>query len=139
MIMKTKFPKIEEFKTGFHKRNWWIVNAENKTLGRLSSEISHILRGKHKPFYSNHVDIGDFVIVTNASKINLSGNKEKKKIYYRHTGYPGGLKSYRLEEMREKKPEMIILKAVKGMMPKNSLNRHIIAVSYTHLTLPTKA
>ena len=100
-----------------------VVDGEGKTLGRIATEISRVLRGKHKPIYTPHVDTGDFVVVVNAEKVHLTGKKIKDKIYYRHTGYPGGLKSARAEELLAKKPTDLVYKAVKGMMPKNALNR----------------
>ena len=104
-------------------RSWFIVDAENRTLGRLASAIAHRLRGKHKPEYTPHVDTGDFIIVVNAAKVRVTGNKEAGKIYYRHSGYPGGIKSTSLGKMRQTHPERILEKAVKGMMPRNSLGR----------------
>ena len=124
--MKTSFPRKEDFIDGTRPRNWWVVDAEGQILGRLATRIAHLLRGKHKPCYSGHVDTGDFVIVLNAGKVVVTGEKEHMKMYYRHTGYPGGIKSLRFEEMREKKPEMLVRKAVKGMMAKNALNRHAL-------------
>jgi|SRR5690554_3846359 large subunit ribosomal protein L13 len=105
------------------ERKWLVVDAEGKTLGRLASEVAAILRGKHKPIYTPHVDTGDHVIVINAEKIELSGNKLQDKIYYRHTGYAGGLKQRTAGEMIEKFPTRTIELAVKGMLPKNSLGR----------------
>ena len=104
-------------------RSWFIVDAENRTLGRLASAIAHRLRGKHKPEYTPHVDTGDFIIVVNAAKVRVTGNKESGKIYYRHSGYPGGIKSTSLGKMRQTHPERILEKAVKGMLPRNSLGR----------------
>ena len=105
------------------KRDWFVVDAEGKTLGRLASEIALRLRGKHKPEYTPHVDTGDYIIVVNAEKIKVTGNKEKDKIYYRHTGYIGNLKSVSLGKLRQTFPDRIITTAVKGMLPKNSLGR----------------
>ena len=105
------------------QRSWFVVDAENRTLGRLASAIAHRLRGKHKPEYTPHVDTGDFIIVVNAAKVRVTGNKEAGKIYYRHSGYPGGIKSTSLGKMRQTHPERILEKAVKGMMPRNSLGR----------------
>lgn len=124
--MKTKFVRKEEFLDGSRQRNWWVVDAEGQTLGRLATRISRVLRGKHKPIYAGHVDTGDFVIVLNAGKIRVTGNKERTKMYHHHTGYPSGLKSARFEELREKRPEKLIHNAVKGMMAKNALNRHAL-------------
>lgn len=105
------------------ERDWFIVDAENKTLGRLSTEIARRLRGKHKPEYTPHVDTGDYIVVINAEKVYVSGNKRTDKIYHHHTGYPGGLKSISFEKLIEKAPERVIETAVKGMLPKNSLGR----------------
>ena len=121
--MKTKFAKKEDFYNGTCRRDWWIVDAEGKTLGRVATRIAHALRGKHKAIFSPHVDTGDFVIVVNAEKIHVSGNKDEDKMYYRHTGYPGGIKSTKFDELQKKHPERILEGAVKGMMPKNALNR----------------
>ncbi len=105
------------------QRDWYIVDAENKTLGRLSTEIARRLRGKHKPEYTPHVDTGDYIIVINAEKVRVSGNKRTDKIYHHHTGYPGGLKSISFEKLIERAPERVIETAVKGMLPKNPLGR----------------
>ena len=105
------------------KRDWYVVDAEGKTLGRLSSEIAKRLRGKHKPVYTPHVDTGDYIIVINAEKIHVTGNKEKDKVYYHHTGYVGNLKSVNLNKLRRTFHDRIISTAVKGMLPKNPLGR----------------
>ncbi len=105
------------------KREWFVIDAEGKTLGRMATEIARRLRGKHKPEYTPHVDTGDYIIVVNAEKVHVSGNKEKDKIYYRHTGYVGHLKQTSLGDMRKRHPERIIENAVKGMLPKNPLGR----------------
>lgn len=105
------------------KRDWFVVDANGKTLGRLASEIAKRLRGKHKPEYTPHVDTGDYIVVVNAEKIHVTGNKMEDKTYYRHTGYIGNLKSASLREMIEKRPEQVIELAVKGMLPKNPLGR----------------
>lgn len=105
------------------KRDWFVIDAENKVLGRLATEVARRLRGKHKPEYTPHVDTGDYIVIINADKIAVTGNKEQNKMYHHHTGYPGGLKSLTLEKLREKAPERIIEKAVKGMLPKNPLGR----------------
>ena len=105
------------------KRDWYLVDATNKTLGRLAGEIAHRLRGKHKPEYTPHVDTGDYIIVINAEKIRVTGRKAEQKVYHRHTGYPGGLKTTTYEEMKDNHPEQILEKAVKGMLPKNPLGR----------------
>ncbi len=107
-------------------RKWYLVNAEGKVLGRLSSEVAKILKGKNKPIYTPHVDTGDFVIVVNAGKVTLTGKKLKDKIYYHHTGYPGGIKELNAEKLLAKKPAEMIRIAVKGMLPKNSLGRQMI-------------
>lgn len=105
------------------KQDWYIVDADGKTLGRLASQIAYVLRGKQKPNYVPHLECGDYVVVTNAKKIHLTGNgkKEENKTYYRHTGYVGGIKSSTVRELREKTPQLIIEKAVKGMLPKTKL------------------
>ncbi len=105
------------------ERVWWVVDAENQTLGRLATEIARRLRGKHKPEYTPHVDTGDYIIVINADKVRVTGNKETDKVYWRHSGYPGGIKSTNVATMRETHPERIIEKAVKGMLPRNPLGR----------------
>jgi large subunit ribosomal protein L13 len=102
---------------------WFVVDAEGKTLGRLASEIAHRLRGKHKPEYTPHVDTGDYIVVVNAEKVAVTGNKAKAKVYSHHTGYPGGLKSITFEKLIDKAPERVIQNAVKGMLPKNPLGR----------------
>ena len=103
--------------------DWYVVDAAEKTLGRLASEIAHRLRGKHKPEYTPHVDTGDYIVVVNAEKIRVTGNKATGKIYHHHTGYPGGLKSISFEKLIDKAPERVIKGAVKGMLPKNPLGR----------------
>ena len=105
------------------KRDWYVVDAEGKTLGRLASEIASRLRGKHKPVYTPHVDTGDYIVVVNAEKVRVSGKKETDKVYYRHSGFIGGIKSITFDKLIAKKPEMIIETAVKGMLPKNPLGR----------------
>jgi len=107
------------------ERKWYVVDAEGQTLGRLASEVAKLLRGKHKPTYTPHVDTGDYVIVVNAEKIQLSGNKLRDKMYYRHSGYPGGLKARNAEVMLERSPEKVLEIAIKGMLPKNSLGRQM--------------
>jgi len=107
------------------QRAWYVVDLEDKVLGRAATEIARVLRGKHKPIYTPSVDTGDFVIVVNADKVKLTGNKLDAKMYYRHSGYPGGIRSASASELLEKKPEMLIQAAVKGMLPKNSLGRKI--------------
>jgi len=105
------------------KRDWFVVDASGKTLGRIATEIASRLRGKHKPEYTPHVDTGDYIIVINAEKVTVTGNKAQDKIYYHHTGFPGGIKDINFEKLQAKKPEMIIEKAVKGMLPKGPLGR----------------
>jgi large subunit ribosomal protein L13 len=105
------------------ERVWYVVDAENQTLGRLATEIARRLRGKHKPEYTPHVDTGDYVIVVNADKVRVTGKKATDKMYYRHSGYPGGIKSINFTDLQQKHPERVIEKAVKGMMPGNSLGR----------------
>ena len=105
------------------KRDWFVIDAEDKVLGRLATEIARRLRGKHKAEYTPHVDTGDYIVVINADKVAVTGNKVKNKMYHHHTGYPGGLKSVNFEKLQATKPEMIIEKAVKGMLPKNPLGR----------------
>ena len=108
------------------ERKWYVVDATGHTLGRLTSEIAKILRGKHKPIYTPHIDTGDYVIVVNADKIKVSGKKLDQKIYYRHSDYVGGMKETTLKEMLAKKPEDVIKLAVKGMLPKGPLGRQMI-------------
>jgi len=105
------------------KRDWYVVDADGKTLGRLATEIARRLRGKHKPVYTPHVDTGDYIVVINAEKVAVTGNKTSDKMYYHHTGFPGGIKEISFEKLIAKKPEMVIEKAVKGMLPKNPLGR----------------
>ncbi len=105
------------------KRDWYVVDADGKTLGRLSTEIARRLRGKHKAEYTPHVDTGDYIIVINAEKVRVTGNKEQDKIYYKHTGFIGNMKSVALGKLRQTYPERIIETAVKGMLPKNPLGR----------------
>jgi len=119
--MKTYQAKKEEI-----DRKWYLVNAEGKVLGRLSTELAKILKGKNKPIYTPHVDTGDFVVVVNAGKVTLTGKKLKDKIYYHHTGYPGGIKQVNAEKLLAKKPTEMIRMAVRGMLPKNSLGRQML-------------
>lgn len=107
------------------KRDWFVVDAENMVLGRLASEVARRLRGKHKAEYTPHVDTGDYIIIINAEKIRVTGRKETDKIYYRHSGYPGGIKATVLNKMRQTYPERIIESAVKGMLPKGPLGREM--------------
>ena len=109
------------------KRQWYMVNAEDQVLGRLASQIATRLKGKHKAEYTPHVDTGDYIVVINAEKIRVTGNKESDKVYHWHTGHPGGIKSRDLQTMREKSPATILESAVKGMMPKNKLGRAMMS------------
>lgn len=118
--MKTYMPKASDI-----KRDWYLVDAEGQVLGRLATEIASILRGKNKPEYTPHMDMGDFVVVVNADKIVVTGKKEQQKLYRRHTGYPGGLREVPFERMMEKHPERILEKAIRGMLPKNTLGRQM--------------
>ena len=108
------------------ERKWYVVDAEGKTLGRLASEVANVLRGKNKPTYTPHIDTGDYVIVVNAEKIQVTGKKLDQKIYYHHSDYVGGMKEATLREMMQKKPEFVITHAVKGMLPKGSLGRQML-------------
>ena len=116
--MKTQSAKPESV-----TRDWFVVDAADKTLGRLSTEIARRLRGKHKPEYTPHVDTGDYIVVINAEKVRVSGKKSTQKHYYRHTGYPGGLRSMNFEEMIQRHPERVIEYSVKGMLPRGPLGR----------------
>jgi large subunit ribosomal protein L13 len=109
------------------ERQWVIVDAQDQVLGRLATRVATILRGKNKPIFTNHVDTGDFVVIVNAEKIRLTGNKLDDKTYYSHSGYPGGIKGMTAREMLEKKPEQVIKIAVKGMLPKNRLGSKLIS------------
>ena len=117
----TKVVKPEEV-----KRDWIVIDAEGKTFGRIITEIATLLRGKHKPYYTPHVDCGDYVVVINASKVNVSGNKLQNKMYHRHTGYFGGVKSEKLEELLNKNPEKLFKLATRGMLPKTKLGRKML-------------
>ncbi|MBD41482.1 MAG: 50S ribosomal protein L13 [Flavobacteriaceae bacterium] len=121
-IFKTKSLKKEEA-----KKDWFLVDATNETLGRLSSKVAKILRGKHKPSFTPHVDCGDYVVVINAEKIKLTGNKFEKKEYISHTGYPGGQRIKTAKQIFEKNPTILIEKAIKGMLPKNKLGSTIFS------------
>ena len=112
-------------------KNWWVADAEGKILGRFASKISQILRGKHKPYFTPHMDMGDFVVIINAEKINVTGKKETNKTYFSHTGYPGGGKEKSLASVRKSNPERILMNAVKGMLPHNKLGRSML----THLKI----
>ncbi|MBG0827761.1 50S ribosomal protein L13 [Planomonospora sp. ID67723] len=119
--MRTYTPKPAEV-----ERQWYVIDATDIVLGRLASHVATLLRGKHKPIFANHVDTGDFVIVINADKIALTGNKLEQKKAYRHSGYPGGLRSVTYAELMDKRPDRAVEKAVKGMLPKNALGRKMI-------------
>jgi len=119
--MKTYSPKASEI-----QREWRVIDASGKTLGRLATEVARILRGKHKPIYAPHLDTGDFVIVVNAGKVRVTGKKLKQKVYYRHSGYPGGLKATTLEKMMATHPIRVIEHAVKGMLPHNRLGSALL-------------
>ena len=116
--MGTYSPKQDEL-----QRDWLLIDAEDKVLGRLAAKVSHLLLGKHKPGFAYHMDGGDFVVIINAEKIKVTGNKYEDKKYYRHTGYPGGIKETRLKQMMESKPERVLEKAIKGMLPHTKLGR----------------
>lgn len=118
--------KTYTVKKGDIKREWYVVDAQGKTLGRLASGIAKILRGKHKPIYVPHLDCGDYVVVVNAEKVRVTGKKLDQKFYYRHSGYPGGLKSINLRDQLQKHPTRVLEAAVRGMLPKNRLGRAMI-------------
>ena len=119
--MRTYTPKPEDI-----KREWFVIDATGMTLGRLASQIASVLKGKHKPIYSPHLDTGDFVVVVNAHKVRVTGRKLDQKIYYRHSGYPGGLKEISLRDQLNRHPDRVIRFAVRGMLPKNRLGRQMI-------------
>ncbi len=119
--MKTFSAKKEDIKP-----KWHMIDANGEILGRLAVTVAKVIRGKHKPTFTPHVDTGDFVIIINAHKVRLTGKKMKDKMYYRHTGYPGGIRSISAEKLLQKKPEEVLRKAIRGMLPKNSLGRHIL-------------
>ena len=121
MAVKTYTPKESEI-----QRDWYIVDAEDAVLGRLSSQIASILRGKHKPQFTPNLDAGDFVVVINAEKVRVTGAKDQQKMYYRHSGYPGGLRSMTFQEMIDRHPERVIQIAVRGMLPKNALGKRML-------------
>ena len=123
MAMTSHLHKTWNAKPGEITRRWYVVDAEGQTLGRLATRIADVLRGKDKPTYTPHVDTGDFVVVVNAEKIYVTGNKLDQKMYHRHSGYPGGLRSRPLREQLERRPTEVIRKAVKGMLPRNKLGR----------------
>lgn len=119
--MKTFSAKPQEV-----KRDWYVIDATDKVLGRVATEVALRLRGKHKPEYTPHVDTGDHIVIINAEKIAVTGNKEEDKVYYRHTGFPGGIKDVNVRELRDKAPTRILENAVRGMMPKNALGRAML-------------
>lgn len=119
--MRTYSPKPTDV-----QRQWHVIDASDVVLGRLASQVATLLRGKHKPIYAPHIDTGDFVIVVNAGKVALTGRKREQKRAYRHSGYPGGIRSMSYEELLDKRPERAIQKAVKGMLPKGPLGRHML-------------
>ena len=107
-------------------RDWYLIDANNQVLGRLASTVAQILRGKNKPYFTPHMDMGDFVVIINAEKVKVTGNKEADKTYFRHSGYPGGITQVNLKNVRQQNPEKIITNAVKGMLPHNSLGRKLL-------------
>ncbi len=121
--MTTATVKTYQANAQDRERDWYVVDAQGKTLGRLASQIAEVLRGKRKPTYTPHVDVGDFVVVVNAEKVAVTGKKLTDKRYFRHSGYPGGIRSRTLGEMLERQPEQVLRKAVKGMLPRNRLAR----------------
>jgi len=125
--MNTNSFKTYSAKAGEVEKEWFVVDAENQVVGRLASQVAAVLRGKHKPTYTPHIDTGDFVIVVNAEKARFTGKKETDKQYFSHTGYPGGGKMRSPKEMRERKPTFIVEKAVKGMLPKGPLGRKMLS------------
>ena len=136
VVFKARGPKLEErtvrqmktytVKAGEIKRKWYIIDAEDLVLGRLATEVATILKGKNKPIYSTHMDVGDNVIVVNAEKVKLTGNKLDNKMYYRHSGYPGGLKETPYSELMKNKSDFVVKKAVRGMLPHNRLGRQML-------------
>ncbi|TNF62237.1 MAG: 50S ribosomal protein L13 [Deltaproteobacteria bacterium] len=125
--MATQSAKASEI-----ERKWYVVDAAGQPLGRLASKVAHVLRGKHRPEYTPHVDTGDFVIVINAAQVRLTGKKAENKEYHHHSGYPGGLKSQSYGDLLERKPEFVVERAVKGMLPKNSLGRQMFRKLKVH-------
>ena len=119
--MKTYMPKTKDV-----QRSWYVVDAEGAVLGRLASGVASVLRGKHKPTYAPHVDVGDHVVVVNAAKVRVTGEKEGKKVYYRHSQYPGGLQEIPYGQLAERRPERLVEQAVRGMLPKTRLGRQMI-------------
>ncbi|MDE2730760.1 MAG: 50S ribosomal protein L13 [Bacteroidota bacterium] len=125
--MDTRSFKTRSVKAAQIERAWFVIDADQAVVGRLASQIAAILRGKHRPYFTPHVDTGDYVIVVNAEKVRFTGNKEEDKLYYRYSGYPGGLKSRRASEMRQRRPEHIVRHAVRGMLPKGRLGRSMLS------------
>jgi large subunit ribosomal protein L13 len=121
MNNKTFTPKSADI-----TRSWWVIDAAGRPLGRLATEVATLLRGKHKPIFAPHVDTGDFVIVINAALVEVTSKKSQQKIYYRYTGYPGGLREESFESLQARRPEAVIERAVQGMLPKNKLGRRMI-------------
>ena len=119
--MKTYSPKAKEI-----KREWWVIDAADKALGRTAAQVARLLMGKHKPIYAAHIDTGDYVVVVNAAKVKMTGKKAEQKVYYRHSGYPGGLKSITFAKMIETHPTRVIEHAMKGMLPHNPLGRDML-------------
>ena len=124
--METQSYKTQSAKAKDVQRKWFVIDAEQAVVGRLASRVATILRGKHKPSFTPHVDTGDYVIIVNADKVRFTGNKEDAKLYYSYSGYPGGLKSRSARVMRERKPEHLVRHAVKGMLPKGPLGRQML-------------
>ena len=124
--------KTDSLKASEIQKDWLVIDAEGLTVGRLASEVAHLLRGKHKPTFTPHMDCGDNVIIINAEKVKFSGNKWSDKIYYRHTNHPGGLKQETAGQLLEKAPERILEKAIKGMLPKNKLGRQMYRNLYVY-------
>jgi len=125
-FIETKTMKTTTIKESEIQHDWWIADAEGKTLGRFASRIAQLLRGKHKPHFTPHMDMGDCVVVINAEKIRVSGTKEEQKEYFRHSGYPGGSKTASFKHLKATNPERIVTNAVKGMLPQNKLGRQIL-------------
>jgi large subunit ribosomal protein L13 len=119
--LKTYSPKPQDV-----ERKWYVIDAEGEVLGRLAAKVAKVVRGKHKPIWAPHADVGDFVVIINADKVRLTGRKAETKVYYRHSGYPGGLKAVPFRRMQAKRPEFVILEAVRGMLPHNRLGRKVL-------------
>ena len=119
--MKTYSPKPKDV-----ERKWYVIDAEDLVLGRLACKVAHIVRGKHKPMWAPHADVGDYVIIVNADKVKLTGRKAQDKVYYNHSGYPGGMKATPIWRMQERKPEFVVQEAIRGMLPRNRLGRKLL-------------